>query len=333
MLAKKYRRTARFLAPWHFVYFFLMALSLSLTAVAQDPASDNGSSKPADVVLAKLGKQEILLSELSHQWRLASVKVAAFADLDPLAIVEGVEAIRKQRIAQAELDRRGLGATTKEVEQWIERRLDGIEGEKLTAADLAAKEKLSLSSWQNKLRWQLSWERYTEPLISAEKLRSHYDSHKEWFDGTEHEVFHVIRPLKWNDRSGRDKAVAELSDVATKIRNQELTFEEAAKKWSSGATAEQGGRLGWMTYQGPMHPSFNRAVFGLKENEVGEPIETPHGVHLIWIKAIKPGELPFDRVVENVRRSLLVEEFDKLVNSYAKSPKLEWVYPIENHGR
>lgn len=333
MLAKKYCRMVRFPAQLHFVYFFLMALSLSLSTAAQGPGSGSGGSKPADVVLAKLGKQEILLSELSHQWRLAGVKVSEFEEVDPLAIVEGVDAIRKQRIAQAELDRRGLGATTKEVEQWIERRLDGIEGEKLTAADLAAKEKLSQPSWQNKLRWQLSWEKYTEPLVSTEKLRSHYDSHKEWFDGTEREVFHVIRPLKWNDRSGREKAVAELSEVATKVRNQELSFEEAAKKWSSGATAEQGGRLGWMTYQGPMHPSFNRAVFGLKENEVGEPIETPHGVHLIWIRAVKSGELPFDRVIENVRRSLLVEEFEKLVNSYSKSPKLEWVYPIEKHGR
>jgi peptidyl-prolyl cis-trans isomerase C len=303
--------------------------------VGQDPKAPSVDSKVkvSEVVLAKLGKQEILWSELAYRWRLGGVKIVELNQVDPLALVEGVEAARKQRIAQAELDRNGLGASAKEVDQWIELRLEGIEGDKLTAADLADKEGLTLASWQTELRWQKSWEEYTRQLITDEKLKRHYEMHQEWFDGTEREVFHVIRSLKWNDRSGREKAVSEFSKLVQQIRAKQLTFEDAAKKWSSGATAEQGGRLGWMTYQGPMHPSFNRVVFGLGGGELSEPVETPHGVHLIWVRSVKHGALPFDRVIENVRRSMLLIEFEKLVSAYPKAPQIEWVYDIDGQNK
>lgn len=298
----------------------------------KSPSVDSKVKRP-DVVLAKLGKQEVLWSELEYRWRLSGVKVAELPQVDPLALVEGVEAARKQRIAQAELDRKGLGASANEIDQWIELRLDGIEGDKLTAVDLADKEGLTLASWQRELRWQKSWEKYTRQVITDEKLKQHYETHPEWFDGTEREVFHIIRALPWNDRSGREKAVSEFGTLVSQIRAKQITFEEAAKKWSSGATADQGGRLGWMTYQGPMHPSFNRVAFSLGEGDVSEPVETPHGVHLIWVRSMKRGSLPFDRVIESVRRSLLLSEFEKLVSAYPKAPQIEWVYDIPNSHR
>jgi hypothetical protein len=279
-----------------------------------------------DPLIAKLGKQEILWSELAYRWRVGGIKFDDIETVDSIALIEGVEALRKQRIAQAELDRRGLGATATEVDRWIAARIQGIEGAKLTAGDLAKQEGLSLESWQRELRWQKSWGQFTRQVLTGARLQKHFENHKEWFDGTERDIFHVIRPIAWNDTSGREKAIGEFRELAAQIRSQELTFEAAAKKWSSGATAEQGGRLGWMSYQGPMHPSFHHAAFELKEGAVSEPIETPHGVHLIWVRSIKRGDLPYERVMDAVRRSLLVEEFEQLVNAYPKSPPVEWVY-------
>lgn len=286
-------------------------------------------SANADKLIAKMGKQEILWSELAYRWRVGGIKFNDIQNVDSIALFEGVDALRKQRIAQAELDRRGLGATVAEIDQWIASRIQGIEGANLTAGDLARQEGLSLESWQRELRWQKSWEQFTRQVLTGERLQTHFENHKEWFDGTERDVFHVIRPIAWNDVSGREKAVGEFRELAAQLRSQELTFQEAAKKWSSGATAEQGGRLGWMAYQGPMHPSFHRAAFELNEGAVSEPVETPHGVHLIWVRSVKRGDLPYERVMESVRRSLLVEEFEQLVKAYPKSPTVEWLYAPE----
>jgi|GEM_PF-2413215 len=300
--------------------------SPTLEHSGSDARSTPGRSTDKDPLIAKIGKQEILWSELVYRWRVGGLKFNDIHTVDSIALVEGVEAARKQRIAQAQLDRRGLGATATEVDQWIASRIQGIEAAKLTANDLARQEGLSLESWQRELRWQKSWEQFTQQVLTRERLQTHFENHQEWFDGTQRDVFHVIRPIAWNDLSGREKAIGEFRELAAKIRSQELTFEEAAKKWSSGATAEQGGRLGWMTYQGPMHPSFHRAAFELREGAVSEPVETPHGVHLIWVRSVKRGDLPYDRVMETVRRSLLVEEFEQLVKAYPKSPPVEWLY-------
>lgn len=330
MLAMKLCEMSKRLMVGVYRRLCLCGLYLVSLCVGQEFVRGEDEVQERDVVVARLGKQEILWSELVYRWRLGGVNVVGIQEVEPLVLVEGVEAVRRQRIAQAELDRRGKGVLANEVEQWINARIQGIEAADVTAADLARAEGLRLGSWQAELRWQKSWERYTRESITDEKLKLHYETHQEWFDGTEREVFHILRPLKWSDRSGRDKALSEFAEVLKQIRAKQITFEEAAKKWSSGATAAEGGRLGWLSYQGPMHPNFIRAAFGLWENELSEPIETPHGVHLIWVRAVKRGELPLERVSENVRRSLLMIEFEKLVSAYPKSPQLEWVHDVES---
>lgn len=331
MLAMSLHRKQKFSGPFSgwFLCGLILCLSASSLHAQATPSNLAGSPEIADQVLAKLGKQEIRWSDLAYRWRVGGAKVPALSNVESIVLVEGVESARKQRIGQAELDRRGAGATVQEINQWIEERLAAIEGEKLTPSDLAAKEGLSLPSWTRELRWQKSWEKFSRPLVTDDKLKLHYEAHPTWFNGTECEVFHIIRPLKWDDEDGRSKAKSEFATLANQIRNKEMTFEDAAKKWSSGATASEGGRLGWLAFQGPMHPSFVQATFALKKGEVSEPVETPHGVHLIYVHDIKAGELPFERVIENVRRSLLIVEFEKLVDSYPKPPQLEWIYKLD----
>jgi hypothetical protein len=332
MLAMSLRRKQNFsglFSGW-FLCSLILCLSVSSLHAQATPSNLAGSPEIADQVLAKLGKQEIRWSDLAYRWRVGGAKVPGLSKVESIVVVEGVESARKQRIGQAELDRRGVGATVQEINQWIEERIAAIEGEKLTPSDLAEKEGLSLSSWTRELRWQKSWEKFSRPLVTDDKLKLHYEEHPTWFNGTECEVFHIIRPLKWGDENGRRKATSEFATLADQIRNKETTFEDAAKKWSSGATAREGGRLGWLTFQGPMHPSFVQATFALKKGEVSEPVETPHGVHLIYVHDVKAGELPFERVIEDVRRSLLIVEFEKLVDSYPKPPQLEWIYKLDN---
>jgi hypothetical protein len=318
----------RFKCP-HARRFAWSVLLLQLWVAACLLATAQENSEPEDRLIAKVGKQEIRWSELVYRWRLGGVKANPLESMDPVIVVEGVNAAFRQRVAQAELDRRGEGASIQEIEQWIERRLEGIEAKSLQGEDLAKKEGLSLASWKRELRWQKSWQKYSEKRLSGDALRAHYDAHPDWFNGTEREVFHIIVPCKWDDHASRAAASEQLRMVATEIAAGDLTFEEAAKKWSQGATAAEGGRLGWMDFQSPMHVSFRRAAFEVAEGQVSSPLETPHGVHLIWIRAIKPNDIPLDRALEIVRRSLLEKYFDEVVAAYPKPPMLEWVYRLE----
>jgi peptidyl-prolyl cis-trans isomerase SurA len=57
-------------------------------------------------------------------------------------------------------------------------------------------------------------------------------------------------------------------------------FEEMARRYSSDASAQSGGDLGWFG-RGVMVPAFERAAFGLSVGEVSGLVQTKFGFHLI----------------------------------------------------
>jgi parvulin-like peptidyl-prolyl isomerase len=74
------------------------------------------------------------------------------------------------------------------------------------------------------------------------------------------------------------------------LRSRELTFGEAAKRFSSGPSRDAGGEIGWISRREPMPEPFSRAAFALSINQVSEPVETTFGWHLICCLEIKPGQ-------------------------------------------
>ncbi len=72
------------------------------------------------------------------------------------------------------------------------------------------------------------------------------------------------------------------SELKTKIENNEITFEEAAKQFSKCPSGAQGGDLGYFG-KGMMVKEFEDAAFSLPENKVSDPIQTQFGWHLIKV--------------------------------------------------
>ena len=68
-------------------------------------------------------------------------------------------------------------------------------------------------------------------------------------------------------------------EIKEKINNG-LSFEDAAKEFSSCPSSSQGGDLGSFT-RGRMVPEFEDAAFSLEVGEVSEPVKTQFGYHLI----------------------------------------------------
>ena len=65
--------------------------------------------------------------------------------------------------------------------------------------------------------------------------------------------------------------------------SNELTFEEAAVKYSTCPSKEEGGNLGSFG-RGMMVPEFEEAAFNLDLNVVSEPVQTQFGYHLIKVE-------------------------------------------------
>ena len=292
---------------------------------SQDAEVKADGSGSQDKIVGRVGKQPIRWSDVKYRWKSMSIEATPkLESVDPLLLRESITTIAQQRIAMAELDRRKLGVTNAEVDQWIERRVTAIEGASVSADDLADREGLPLSQWRQELRWQMSWQRYLRDRLSEERLKEYFESHRERFDGTELEVFHVLIKCEPDQFTQRKEAKNRLADLREKIAKGEITFEQVAQSTSQGATAKEGGRLGWLAYEGAMPQPFIRAAFELKEGEVGQPIETVFGVHLIWVKSIQKGQKDFGRSIAAVRRSLLEHLFEEIVQSYPNPPEISY---------
>ena len=74
----------------------------------------------------------------------------------------------------------------------------------------------------------------------------------------------------------------EAQELKTKIDNNEISFEDAAKKYSSCPSGSQGGDLGYFP-RGVMVKSFEEAAFSAEKNKVTEPVQTQFGWHLIKV--------------------------------------------------
>lgn len=117
------------------------------------------------------------------------------------------------------------------------------------------------------------------------------------------------------------------AEIMNKINAGEISFEDAAKEYSSCPSKEQGGSLGEFG-RGQMVPEFDQACFEMEEGELRGPVKTQFGYHLIRLDAKNDGEsLSFDMVSEQIRDHLMAERQQKAYQSRINQLKI--LYPVE----
>ena len=90
----------------------------------------------------------------------------------------------------------------------------------------------------------------------------------------------------------------EADKVAAEARKAPQSFAELAKKHSQDTgSSDKGGDLG-MNAQGALaSKALEEAIFKRKLNEIGDPVQSEFGYHVIRLTAIQPGKTrPFDEV-------------------------------------
>lgn len=109
--------------------------------------------------------------------------------------------------------------------------------------------------------------------------------------------------------------LVEKEEAAKQIKNEieegKLTFEEAAKKYSTCPSKEQGGELGPFS-KGMMVPEFEEAAFTAEIGKVTEPVKTQFGYHLILVSAKNDAEeKSFEEVKDMVIGQLMQQAQQK----------------------
>lgn len=120
----------------------------------------------------------------------------------------------------------------------------------------------------------------------------------------------------------------EALSVLAEIKSGDISFEDAAKKYSSCPSKENGGSLGEFT-RGQMVPEFDSAVFAMAIGTVTEtPVKTQFGYHLIKLNSKSESSVvAFDAVKDNILAHLAESrERDALTS---KLGQLKILYPVD----
>ncbi len=156
----------------------------------------------------------------------------------------------------------------------------------------------------------------SEVTISDETIAAYYESHPEEFQ-TEKRV--NARHILFRVDQGADASVDE-SQKAEAMKVYDLAkagqdFAELAKQYSEGPTKDNGGDLGWFTRSRMVKPFADKA-FSMAAGEIGEPIRTNFGWHVIKVEQIEAETI---RSLETATSEIRT----KLTNEKAKELALE----------
>lgn len=98
----------------------------------------------------------------------------------------------------------------------------------------------------------------------------------------------------------------ELADQILEEIKGGLSFADAAQKYSTCPSKENGGALGQFS-RGRMVPEFEDAAFSMTVGEISEPVETQFGYHIIQLDALNGSkEVAFEDVKDQVKQQCLL---------------------------
>lgn len=147
----------------------------------------------------------------------------------------------------------------------------------------------------------------SEVTVTDEEVKKYYDDNAEAF----------VEPA----RVSAKHILVDSEESANEIRKEilaGLSFEDAARKYSSCPSKEQGGNLGEFS-KGMMVPEFEEAAFELPIGEISVPVKTQFGYHLVQVDSKHEGSTKsFDEVKAMVLSKLLQERQQKKYFDFLK---------------
>ncbi len=174
------------------------------------------------------------------------------------------------------------------LEQQIENIISQTGGKEQAEKALGKKISDFKRSYRDDIKGKLLSEKYTASLTSTisvtrSDVLDFFEAFKDSIPAfpTLYKTHHILLEIKPSENS--------LNNTYNKSLNikkeilEGLSFEDAAKKYSSDpGSRDIGGNLGYVS-RGVFVKEFDRAVFTLKENTISDPIKTQYGFHIIEV--------------------------------------------------
>lgn len=153
--------------------------------------------------------------------------------------------------------------------------------------------------------------------VTDDEVKKYYEDNKEAFG----------QPATVSARHILVATEEEAKKAKEEIASESISFGDAAMKYSTCPSNQQGGNLGEFS-KGMMVPEFEEAAFAAEIGVVTEPVKTQFGYHLIVVDAKNEASIKsFDEVKDGVLNQLLQQNQHAKYDQMLK--ELENKYGVE----
>ena len=310
----------------------VMKLKRTLTVAALWGAlSFPARAELVDRVAAVVNNEVIALSEV-EQRALPLLARAEVKDPKERAAVrqqilkQALDQLVGEKLMEQQLREQRLDVTDQEIDATMEsvKQEQHLSAEQLEQA--LREQGMSMSSYREMLKKTLARRKLVaqqvrpKVKISDEDVKAEYArwAKQESADPEVHARHILIQVPAGATAEVVEKARQKALALAQEARQPGVDFADLAKRKSEGPSREDGGDLGFFR-RGLMVPEFDQVAFGLKDGQVGEPIRTKFGWHVIKVEERRAvGVKTFEQMKEELRDRMLMGQLEKYTEDYVQ---------------
>jgi len=298
----------------------------SLSDLAGEPAP--AITLDANTAVAKVNGEEILFSELQEQveklvMSLPQMPSAQMLEQQMPSIMQRVlDSMISEKLLKDAVAAEQISVPDSDVVKQLRQIASQMpEGRKLS--ELLEERGSSIEEFQSQLKEGMATrkliEMKTEDKIeaSSDEVESFYSDNAGKFSIPETASAHHIL-IGFRPEDSEEIKQSKLEEIKG-IREQIVSgadFEQMAREHSSGPSAARGGDLGKFP-RGQMLPAFDQAAFSQPIGEVGEPIETRFGYHIVRVDERAPGRtIPLEEARADIQTYLSDKKRQQALGEY-----------------
>jgi parvulin-like peptidyl-prolyl isomerase len=156
----------------------------------------------------------------------------------------------------------------------------------------------------------LQWKAFLAARYNDGEARAYFEANRPYFEKVQVQACHILmRVSPTASPSEREKVHMNMVNLRNLLLNRQISFEEAARKYSDCPSKERGGDLGRFAYKFAVVDPFARAAFATPVGDVSEVVQTEFGMHLVKVIGRTPAEpAEFEPMKELVRKTMAQEQ-------------------------
>lgn len=274
-----------------------------------------------DKIIARVGSENILYSEVQELFSYAKAQSADYSDEIQCQIMD--QLIGKSLLLdQAKLD--SIVINDVEVEIELQRRIDFILAQMQGNQDLffntygktplEQKEVMREPLREDLIQQRIQGQLIQDVTITPKEVVAYFESIPSDslpYLNAEVELGEIVVKTMISDEN-KEAARAKLAKIKDRIVNDGEDFAELASIFSDDpGSVHNGGDLGWQK-RGTFVPEFEAAAYNLEEQEISDIIETPFGYHMLQLLGRRGNAINIRHIL--VKPEITQEDIDRTNN-------------------